>query len=74
MDVTKNHLLVMDPATNTMLSGPNAPTTATLKEWLKSHPTFHVIMPSAMPTSKFYSHRYSMDFHLGTRQWTPKSI
>ena len=54
LDGTKNHLLVMEPSTNTMLSGPNAPTEASLEDWLKEHPTFHVVMPSAMPTSRFY--------------------
>ena len=35
IDVTKNHLMVLDPQTNVMLTGPNAPTTATLEDWLK---------------------------------------
>ena len=46
--------LVMDPLTNTMLNGPNAPTEATLHTWLQSHPTFHVVLPKSDTRSKFY--------------------
>ncbi|CAB4061353.1 unnamed protein product [Lepeophtheirus salmonis] len=50
----KTQVLVIEPNTNTMLNGPNAPTEGTLEVWLKSHPTFHVVMPTSLPTSKFY--------------------
>ena len=52
--VHKSHVLVMDPLTNTMLNGPNAPTEATLHTWLQSHPTFHVVLPKSDTRSKFY--------------------
>merc|ERR1719334_1424534 len=46
----------MEPKTNTLISAsaPNAPTEETLSTWLKNHPTFHVVMPNDVPTSKFY--------------------
>ena len=46
----------MEPKTNTLISAsaPNAPTEETLSTWLKDHPTFHVVMPKDVPTSKFY--------------------
>ena len=48
--------MVMEPKTNTLISAsaPNAPTEETLSTWLKDHPTFHVVMPKDVPTSKFY--------------------
>lgn len=50
----KSHVLVMEPQTNTMLNGPNAPTENTLQSWLLSHPSYHVVLPSNDPSSKFY--------------------
>ena len=49
-------VMVMEPKTNTLISAsaPNAPTEDTLSTWLKNHPTFHVVMPKDVPTSKFY--------------------
>ncbi|QQP58108.1 AGAP004866PAlike, partial [Caligus rogercresseyi] len=52
----KIQVLVMEPKTNTMLNGPNGPTEGILEGWLKSHPTFHVVMPTSLPTSKFYGY------------------
>ena len=44
----------MEPKTNTLLTGPNAPTYENLVDWIKQHPTFHVVMPKTLSTSKFY--------------------
>ena len=44
----------MNPKTNQMFSGPSAPTEKSLEEWLKRHPSFHVVIPEKMSTSKFY--------------------
>ena len=48
--------MVMEPKTNTLItaSAPNAPTLEALAVWLQTHPTFHVVMPTVVPTSKFY--------------------
>ena len=47
-------VMVMDPVTKTLLTGPNAPTEENLGVWLKAHPSFHVVMPKAQAASKFY--------------------
>ena len=56
----KSHVLVMEPQTNAMLNGPNAPTESTLQSWLLAHPTYHVVLPSNDPNSKFYGTSTSM--------------
>jgi len=38
-------------------SGPNAPTASNLKTWLKDNPTFEVVRPGVMPTTKFYNQK-----------------
>lgn len=38
-------------------SGPNAPTAGNLRTWLKENPTFEVLRPGVMPTSKFYNQK-----------------
>jgi len=38
-------------------SGPNAPTAGNLKTWLKDNPTFEVVRPGVMPTTKFYNQK-----------------
>jgi hypothetical protein len=52
--ISKTHVLVMEPLTNTMLNGPNAPLESNLESWLLSHPTYHAVLPSKDPGSKFY--------------------
>ena len=52
--VSKTHVLVMEPLTNTMLNGPNAPLESNLETWLLSHPTYHAVLPSSDPSAKFY--------------------
>lgn len=37
--------------------GPNAPTAGNLKTWLKDNPTFEVVRPGVMPTTKFYNQK-----------------
>jgi hypothetical protein len=53
LDGTKNHVMVLDPSTTRLLSGPHAPTEAALEEWLKEHPTYHVVLPGALSSPKF---------------------
>lgn len=48
--------MVMDPKANTILNGPSAPTEDTLENWLMKHPSFHVVMPTFSPSSKFYGY------------------
>ena len=48
------NIMVMDPKANTILNGPSAPNDTNLEVWLLKHPTYHVVMPSSLPTSKFY--------------------
>lgn len=38
-------------------SGPNAPTAGNLKTWLKDNPTFEVVRPGVLPTTKFYNQK-----------------
>lgn len=37
------------------ISGPNAPLASNLISWLKNHPTYEIVRPGQLPTSKFYS-------------------
>lgn len=39
------------------VSGPNAPTAGNLKTWLKDNPTFEVVRPGVLPTTKFYNQK-----------------
>ena len=56
-----NPVVVLEPKTNTLLNGPNAPTEGSLQTWLQAHTSFHVVMPSKPSSSRFYgcgsSHR-----------------
>ena len=52
----KANIVVMDPKTNTMLNGPNAPTETNMEQWIRNHPSFHIVIPSHLPTSKFYGY------------------
>ena len=47
-----NPVVVLEPKTNTLLTGPNAPTEASLESWLQSHKTFHVVMPGKKMLSR----------------------
>jgi len=49
-----NPVVVLEPKTNTLLNGPNAPTEGSLQTWLQAHTSFHVVMPSKPSSSKFY--------------------
>eukprot|EP00095_Tigriopus_kingsejongensis_P011119 maker-scaffold645_size120276-snap-gene-0.30 protein:Tk11119 transcript:maker-scaffold645_size120276-snap-gene-0.30-mRNA-1 annotation:"death-inducer obliterator 1" len=49
-----NLIIVMNPSSNQMFSGPSAPTEKTLSDWMVKHPDFHVVIPKSMTTSKFY--------------------
>ena len=49
-------IMVMDPKSNTMLTGPSAPALKSLEQWLLRHPTYHVVMPTSMPSSRFYGY------------------
>ena len=40
-----NPVVVLEPKTNTLLTGPKAPTEATLDVWLQAHSQYHVVMP-----------------------------
>ncbi len=46
--------MVMDPKSNTILTGPSAPSVKNVESWLLRHPTYHVVMPTSQPTSRFY--------------------
>ena len=39
-------VVVLEPKSNTLINGHRAPTQASLKSWLLSHQTYHVVMPS----------------------------
>ncbi len=47
-------VMVMDPKSNTTLIGPSAPSGKNLEAWLLRHPTYHVVMPTSLPSSRFY--------------------
>ena len=40
-----NPVVVLEPKTNTLFTGPNAPTESSLESWLQIHRSFHVVMP-----------------------------
>ena len=42
-------VVVLEPKTNTLLNGPNAPTEASLASWLVAHQSFHVVLPRDQP-------------------------
>lgn len=50
----KDHLVVVDSFSNTMLSGINAPTEANLEDWLKAHSSYYVVLPSEVSPKMFY--------------------
>ena len=52
-------MVVLEPKTNTLLNGPNAPTEGSLQSWLQAHTSFHVVMPSKPSSSKFYGGSHS---------------
>jgi len=54
MSKASNPVVVLEPKTNTLLNGPNAPTEGSLQSWLQTHTSFHVVMPSKPSSSKFY--------------------
>jgi len=54
MTKANNPVVVLEPKTNTLLNGPNAPTEGSLQTWLQSHTSFHVVMPSKPSSSRFY--------------------
>ena len=45
---------MLEPKTNTLLNGPNAPTEGSLQTWLQAHTSFHVVMPSKPTSSTIY--------------------
>ncbi len=49
-------VMVMDPRSNTMLTGPSAPSAKNLESWLLRHPTYYAAIGarSGTSTSKFY--------------------
>ena len=54
MSKASNPVVVLEPKTNTLLNGPNAPTEGSLQSWLQTHTSFHVVMPSKPSSSRFY--------------------
>ncbi|XP_023714511.1 death-inducer obliterator 1 isoform X4 [Cryptotermes secundus] len=50
-------VIVFERKTGRLLAGPNAPTAGNLKTWLKDNPTFEVVRPGVMPTTKFYNQK-----------------
>ena len=59
MMTAKTQILVMEPGTTQMINGPSAPTESNLESWLKTHPTFHAVLPKTDHKSKFYGHKAS---------------
>ena len=49
-----NPIIALEPKTQRMLTGPSAPREDQLEEWLNKHPSFHLVMPREVSTSKFY--------------------
>ena len=47
-----NPVVVLEPKTNTLFTGPNAPTESSLESWLKIHRSFHVVMPGKKTIGK----------------------
>eukprot|EP00092_Neocalanus_flemingeri_P057326 GFUD01068113.1.p1 GENE.GFUD01068113.1~~GFUD01068113.1.p1 ORF type:complete len:1909 (-),score=640.60 GFUD01068113.1:4-5181(-) len=62
-----NPVVVLEPKTNTLLNGPNAPTEGSLQTWLQSHASFHVVMPSKPSSSKFYGGSHQSHHHSKVR-------
>merc|ERR1719447_1779686 len=56
-----NPVVVLEPKTNTLLNGPNAPTQATLPSWLLAHPTFHAVLGRQSSSSSFYNKEKKRD-------------
>lgn len=54
---SNNTVVVLEPKTNTLLNGPNAPTQEKLQDWLAEHTSYHVVMPSQSSSAKFYAER-----------------
>ncbi|XP_069678239.1 death-inducer obliterator 1 isoform X2 [Periplaneta americana] len=50
-------VIVFERKSGRLLAGANAPTAGNLKTWLKDNPTFEVVRPGVMPTTKFYNQR-----------------
>ncbi|RZF43446.1 hypothetical protein LSTR_LSTR001707 [Laodelphax striatellus] len=50
-----SRVIVAERKTGRLIAGPNAPLASNLISWLKNHPTYEIVRPSALPTSKFYS-------------------
>ena len=50
-----NPVVVLEPKTNTLLTGPNAPTESSLKTWLLNHKTYHVVLPGKMSSKSLAS-------------------
>eukprot|EP00094_Tigriopus_californicus_P008912 TCALIF_08588-PA protein Name:"Similar to DIDO1 Death-inducer obliterator 1 (Homo sapiens)" AED:0.11 eAED:0.11 QI:369/0.66/0.5/1/0.88/0.9/10/0/1492 len=72
---TTNQIIVMNPKSNQMFSGPSAPTIKTLSEWMRKHTEFHVVIPKSMPTSKFYgSQKKQSHAHAEKSKRGPKII
>ena len=45
-------VVVLEPKSNTLINGHRAPTQSTLKSWLLSHKTYHVVLPSKSSLTK----------------------
>lgn len=70
-----NQIIVMNPKSNQMFSGPSAPTIKTLSDWMRKHTEFHVVIPKSMPTSKFYgSQKKQSNVHVEKSKRGPKII
>jgi len=69
--IGKTHVLVIEPQTNTMLGGPNAPLESNLESWLLTHPTYHAVLPRIDPSAKFYGSKTSSFYGNKTKQRPP---
>ncbi|XP_039276051.1 death-inducer obliterator 1 isoform X2 [Nilaparvata lugens] len=49
-----SRVIVAERKTGRLIAGPNAPLASNLISWLKNHPTYEIVRPSVLPTSKFY--------------------
>ena len=52
-----NPIIALEPKTQRMLTGPSAPREDQMEEWLNKHPSFHLVMPREVSTSKFYGNK-----------------
>ena len=52
-----NPIIALEPKTQRMLTGPSAPREDQMEEWLSKHPSFHLVMPREVSTSKFYGNK-----------------